>query len=125
MWCHYDAQRGWYIDDITIDRAIELTQVLMKEYNVPIANVLRHYDVTGKNCPAPLIDDAKWKSVKDRISARKIDELTTPNDIVWELSARGIVQDVEGMLAEMQENEHGRLYWLARKTVQYMRENGV
>lgn len=44
-------------------------------------------------------------------------ELTTPNDIVWELSQRGLVTDKDGMIAEMEQNPNGRLYWLARKIV--------
>ena len=36
----------------TIDNAIELTRKLMKKYNIPYTNVIRHFDVTGKTCPA-------------------------------------------------------------------------
>ena len=36
----------------TIDNAIELTRKLMKQYNIPSTNVIRHFDVTGKTCPA-------------------------------------------------------------------------
>ena len=36
----------------TIENAIELTRKLMKKYNIPSTNVIRHFDVTGKTCPA-------------------------------------------------------------------------
>lgn len=36
----------------TIANAIELTQLLMKKYNIPASNVIRHFDVTGKSCPS-------------------------------------------------------------------------
>ena len=36
----------------TIDNAIELTKKLMKKYNIPATNVIRHFDVVGKICPA-------------------------------------------------------------------------
>lgn len=36
----------------TIENAIELTKQLMKKYNIPVFNVIRHFDVTGKSCPA-------------------------------------------------------------------------
>ena len=52
-------------------------------------------------------------------------ELTTPNDIVWELGERGLVLDKEGMLKEMNENPDGRLYWLARKMLNYIRQKGI
>ena len=44
-------------------------------------------------------------------------ELVTPNDIVWQLHAWGIVTDPEGMLAEMKKDPDGRLYHLAQKCV--------
>ena len=50
----------------TIANAIELVEYLMKKYNVPRVNVIRHYDVTGKACPAywcgSAAKDALWKS---------------------------------------------------------------
>lgn len=36
----------------TIDNAIALTKELMKKYNIPQSNVIRHFDVNGKACPA-------------------------------------------------------------------------
>lgn len=36
----------------TINNAIELTSKLMSQYNIPIDNVIRHFDVVGKLCPA-------------------------------------------------------------------------
>lgn len=32
-----------------------------------ISRVIRHYDVTGKRCPAPYVDENKWASLKARI----------------------------------------------------------
>lgn len=46
----------------TINNAIELTQHLMKKYNIPLHRVIRHYDVNGKSCPAYWVNDALWKS---------------------------------------------------------------
>ncbi|MBQ7265160.1 MAG: N-acetylmuramoyl-L-alanine amidase [Firmicutes bacterium] len=36
----------------TIENALELTRILMQRYNIPKSNVIRHFDVTGKHCPA-------------------------------------------------------------------------
>ena len=36
----------------TIANAIELVKKLMAKYNIPQSNVIRHFDVTGKPCPA-------------------------------------------------------------------------
>lgn len=46
----------------TIRNVVELTQFLMEKYKIPQKNVVRHYDVTGKLCPAYWVDDGKWKT---------------------------------------------------------------
>ncbi len=54
-----------------------------------------------------------------------IQELTDIDAIVWEFVHRGIVTDSEGMVSEMQEYPDGRLYWLARKALQYIRSRNI
>lgn len=56
---------------------------------------------------------------------KEISELVKPNDIVWEYARRGIVKDSVGMVKEMEAAPDGRLYWLARKALAYMRERGI
>lgn len=46
----------------TIENALELTEYLMKKYNIPKSNVIRHFDVTGKPCPKYWTNDVKWKN---------------------------------------------------------------
>ena len=46
----------------TVENVIMLTEHLMKKYNVPKENVIRHYDVTGKLCPAYWVDDTRWRN---------------------------------------------------------------
>ena len=36
----------------SVAQALELTKALMKKYSIPASNVIRHFDVTGKLCPA-------------------------------------------------------------------------
>ena len=45
----------------TIANTLALTKKLMKKYRVDKAHVIRHFDVTGKPCPAYWVDDKKWK----------------------------------------------------------------
>lgn len=40
--------------------AIALTIYLMKKHNVPLENVLRHWDASRKNCPS-IMKDNNWK----------------------------------------------------------------
>ena len=114
-----DSSGRWYFEEDTVKNTVELVKSLMGKYNIPIDRVIRHYDVTGKNCPAPYVDNPKeWDKFKSRLT---IEELVTPNDIVWELGHRSIVSDTKGMLDEMNKNPDGRLYWLARKALHYIR----
>ena len=50
-----EIDRDWYFHDATINNVIDLTQMLMNKYNVPVENVIRHFDVTGKWCPRPFM----------------------------------------------------------------------
>lgn len=52
----------------TIENTIELTKMLMKKYNVDISRVIRHFDVVGKLCPKPYVDNAKWQEFKNIIT---------------------------------------------------------
>ena len=113
----------WYYEEETLSNTIDLIKYLMKKYDIPKERVIRHYDVTGKTCPAGFINEKKWSDFKLRLDEKKVTDYSRPNDIVWELANRGIVSDKEGMLKEMEEKPNGRLYWLARKTVEYFRDN--
>ncbi len=88
-----------------------------------IENVVRHYDASRKICPAQLAanDWEKWKELKRRIA--EVEELTSVNDIVWELADRDILTDVAYWLQELENDEN--VYWLARKCVRYLRGRGV
>lgn len=51
-----------YPSQKTINNAIELTQMLMKKYNVPAHRVIRHWDANGKSCPSYWVSDSKWNA---------------------------------------------------------------
>ena len=42
---------GWYFPEVTLQNAAKLARKLMSDYNIPLSNVVRHYDITGKSCP--------------------------------------------------------------------------
>ena len=68
--CCRKGANGWYFEEATIKAAKELTKQLMKKYNIPVANVVRHYDVTGKTCPEPFVRDSQaWDSFKASLTA--------------------------------------------------------
>lgn len=51
-------------------KAIELTKYLMKELNIPIQRVVRHYDASRKNCPASMSGNnwELWNDFKKLLS---------------------------------------------------------
>ena len=53
------------IRTVSIKTAIKLTKMLMKKYNISIDKVIRHFDVTGKGCPLPMVQKPElWKQFK-------------------------------------------------------------
>ena len=67
MCCKKDKNGNWYFEANTVKNTIDLVKVLMKKHNIPIDRVIRHYDVTGKNCPAPYVDETQWNNFKNKI----------------------------------------------------------
>lgn len=68
-----DSKGNYYFMDKTVDNAVELIKMLMAKYNLPIANVIRHYDVTGKNCPEPFVRNIEaWQNFKDRLEEKVV-----------------------------------------------------
>lgn len=45
----------WYFTPETLELAARLVAELMQRFEIPIENVIRHYDVTGKICPTPFV----------------------------------------------------------------------
>lgn len=56
---------------VVYDKAAKLTACLMKDYNIPLRNVVPHYYWCGKNCPAPLLTNGrpgyKWSWFISRV----------------------------------------------------------
>lgn len=76
MCCKITSSGYWYFQDSTVQNTVELVISLMKKYNIPIENVIRHYDVTGKICPAPYVNEQEWEKFKDRIIMTEETEMT-------------------------------------------------
>lgn len=76
------ADKDWYFEAATVNSTIELVKELMAKYNIPASNVIRHYDVTGKVCPAPYVHDEKaWNEFKNRLTGEApAKEITSNNN---------------------------------------------
>ena len=86
-----DSKGNYYFNNETINNAIELTKMLMKKYNIPIENVVRHYDVTRKVCPAPFVSNSiAWNNFKNSLKGNdymKVKRIVEVNGVRKELDA--------------------------------------
>jgi len=66
------CSNGGAIAEETVKNAVELTKLLMARYGIAASNVYRHFDVTGKECPAWSgwigSDSSKWSNFKSRLT---------------------------------------------------------
>ncbi len=61
--CHKD-KTGQFTQE-TYDSLVELTAWLCGKFNLPVENIIRHYDVTGKECPIYYVENEDaWKKFK-------------------------------------------------------------
>ena len=99
-----------------------LVREMMVKYGIDSSHVLRHYDVTGKRCPAPWVDNpAEWMEFKsmleveevtqeqfdemmenylERRSAQPADDWAKP--YIQEAIDTGVMSDVGGTIASPQ-----------------------
>ena len=42
---------GWTFTEAALANTVKLSKILMKKYNIPLSNVIRHYDASRKSCP--------------------------------------------------------------------------
>lgn len=59
------APADWYFPPEIVDNLVVFTQMLMQKYNVPLENVVRHYDVTGNG-----VRVRGWATIRTPITAR-------------------------------------------------------
>lgn len=68
--CCIEDESGKFNDD-TYASAVELTAWLVVRYNLTSEEVIRHYDVTGKNCPKYFVEhEDEWKQFRKNVEKR-------------------------------------------------------
>lgn len=92
MCCKRNEAGELYIDEQTVTNTIELVRYLMEKYGIDADHVVMHYNVTGKRCPAPFVDNEElWLDFKRRlIMPKEIKDVKTALDFLEEI---GIVTD--------------------------------
>ena len=78
--CTKKSGGAWTFSRETVDAAAILTRYIMKQYGILAANVIRHYDVTGKACPrvsgwGAVGGDAAWAAFKASLTPATVDQI--------------------------------------------------
>lgn len=55
------------VSEKTLANTIQLVKTLMNKYHIPLSNVIRHFDVTGKSCPSYFVNNISWNNFKNRL----------------------------------------------------------
>ncbi|MDO4321543.1 MAG: peptidoglycan recognition family protein [Lachnospiraceae bacterium] len=64
--CHLDDS-GRFTEE-TYESCVHLTAYLVAEYGLKRENIIRHYDVTGKECPLYYVEhEDKWEKFRDDV----------------------------------------------------------
>lgn len=90
MCCKRSDSGNLYISKKTLENTAKLVQGIQKRQKIDNAHVIRHFDVNGKVCPLPYIEQSKWEDVhalltgqkfkiraKGKLIVRKTDKLTS------------------------------------------------
>lgn len=80
----------------TVENVLKLTKALMDKYNISIDHVIRHYDHTMKDCPAPFID-AQYKTSYDNQQSQgwlAFKSALTTGNIDWDSFGSGVIEDM-------------------------------
>lgn len=81
----------WSFTDAAVEKAIELTKYLMQKYNIPVSNVIRHWDVCRKPCPGILgwntyngSTEEKWLAFKKKLdTSNAINSSATTSSTIY------------------------------------------
>ena len=66
--CHPD-ETGKFTD-ATYDSLVQLTAFLCSKFNLTENDVIRHYDITGKDCPKYFVEnEAAWETFRSDVGA--------------------------------------------------------
>lgn len=91
-----DGDGVYYFTSATEENAIALVRELMQKYGIPAGNVVRHYDVTGKICPAPYMEQDRWNKFQEALREMRYENKTAVpqwgQPTVDKLTRQGLLQ---------------------------------
>ena len=73
--------------EATIQNTLDLTRYLMNELNIDINHVIRHYDVSRKDCPHSFGANnwAKWNEFKNRLAGQPSQPIPIKSDDIYKV----------------------------------------
>lgn len=88
--------------DVAFCKTVELTKYLMKELNIDIDHVVRHYDASHKNCPASMNKNGwvLWDAFKKSLTINE-EDLTMAQYDELKKEIENIRTDVDGLKNKM------------------------
>ena len=118
--------------DTAFCKAVELTKHLMKELNIPLECVVRHYDASRKNCPQSMSGNgwAQWYKFKEKLKGEDL-TMAQYEELKNEISQ--LTETVKVLATELHDLKHPMIYnyidnnmpeW-AREAVSWAVENRI
>ena len=99
--CSRKRGEKYYFTPETVKNAQQFVRSLMKRYGIPMENVVRHYDVTHKNCPAPFVEDAgAWQKFKAGLMEQAKEDNMTEKQVKQLIEQSKTVFDTEEAVPE-------------------------
>ena len=98
--------------DKAMQNTIIIAKELMKELNIPISRVIRHYDASRKNCPASMSAN-NWKLWKDftrELMKNEGDDLTMAQYEELKNEIKELTETVKILATEINDLKHPMIY---------------
>lgn len=90
--------------NLTLYNAVQVSAKILKEENIPIENMKRHFDWSGKNCPRILSanDWQGWNEFKKEVE-KELNKSNVKNDTLYrvQVGAYSIKENAEKLLQEL------------------------
>lgn len=112
------VNRGSNIEK-TMDNMLLIIKYLMKKYDIPKENVVRHYDVSGKICPRMMIEDnpSLWTSLieaieddNDKVTLYRIISKGYLNPVLTKLNIKSQKDRTSTNIGVINRNEEFNIY---------------
>lgn len=103
--CSRISNGTYYFKDEVVETTAKLVKELMDKYNISIDNVIRHYDVTRKSCPAPYVNETEWANFKAKVLAVGKTEVNVQEEEKMEFTQENWNKMYDTMIADKMDND--------------------